>query len=69
MLFLAGVFFFNDWVSISLKCFLGHHLSYSYEIFSHNFLLFIILFSILVGTQVRSIHAGNVDVPDFSYYR
>jgi len=22
-----------------------------------------------VGTQVRSIHAGNVDVPDFSYYR
>jgi len=22
-----------------------------------------------VGTQVRSLHAGNVDVPDFSYYR
>ena len=23
----------------------------------------------LVSTSVRSIHAGNVDVPDFSYYR
>ena len=23
----------------------------------------------LVATSVRSIHAGNVDVPDFSYYR
>jgi hypothetical protein len=25
--------------------------------------------SVSVSTQIRSYHAGNVEVPDFSYYR
>ena len=28
-----------------------------------------LLFSVSVSSQVRYIHAGNMDVPDFSYYR